>query len=185
MEDSKIIGLYFDRNEDAILETKKKYGGSLVRICQNIVKSRPDAEECENDTYLHAWNAIPPQKPVNFFAWLVKVGRNLCYTRLRDKSALKHSAAVASLSEEMAECLPDPLSIDRVIADRDAVRIIERYLLSQEKERRFLFVRRYFYGDDHAEIARLSGKSTGSVRVTLCRMREEIREILIKEGFEP
>ena len=185
MEDITIVQLFMDRNEAAISCTSQKYGDRLRSIAFGITRDTLTAEECENDTYLHAWKAIPPQKPVNFFAWLVKVGRSLCYTRLREKSALKRSAAVASLSEEMAECLPDPLSIDRVIDDRAAVRIIERYLLSQEKERRFLFVRRYFYGDDHAEIARLSGKSTGSVRVTLCRMREEIREILIKEGIEP
>ena len=106
MEDEKIVQLYWDRDERAIPETAAKYGSYCTSIAQNILGSAEDAEECVNDTYLGAWNAIPPARPAHFFAFLAKLCRNLACNRLDWLNAAKRRADVVSLTDELAACVP-------------------------------------------------------------------------------
>ncbi len=183
MEDNEIIEAYFRRDESAISETKIKYGAHLNNLAFNIVKNREDAEECVSDTYVKAWNSIPPAKPAHFCSWLVRVTRNLCLNRIEEKKQGKRNAETVSLSEELAECLVSPDSVERSLDDRTAASVIDGYLDSCDKVSRFAFVRRYFFGDDYAQIARYTGKSKAAIRTLLYRMRGELRELLIKEGL--
>ena len=185
MEDREIVTMYEARDENAILETKIKYGQHLLNLGFNILKNRADAEECENDTYLRVWNRIPPTKPLNFFAWLMKIGRNICFRRLETKKREKRTAVIVELSDELAECFADPDTVEAQIERGLPIALIERYLDGQTREKQFLFTRRYFYGDSYADLARYSGKREGTVRTLLCRMRQEIRELLEEEGVGP
>ena len=183
MEDNQIIALYFSRDEDAIAETKSKYGAHLRNLSENILKDRGEAEECENDTYLRAWNSIPPTRPLNFFAWLLRVARNLSLNRLEVKKRVKHNAVLVELSEELADCLTDPNgTVETAAEGREVERLIDGWLDWQDEMKRFIFLRRYFYGDELSEIARYTGKTQAAVRQILCRMRGELRELLNEKG---
>ena len=183
MEDSDIIAAYFRRDENAITETKNKYGAHLYNLAFNMVKNREDAEECESDTYVKAWNSIPPTKPVHFCAWLVRVTRNLCLNRIGEKKQGRRNAETVSLSEELEECLVSPDGVERSLDDATAARVIDGYLDACDRISRFAFVRRYFFGDDYGQIAHYTGKSKAAIRMLLYRMRGELRELLIKEGL--
>ena len=183
MEDSDIIEAYFRRDEDAIAETKVKYGPHLYNLSFNIVKNREDAEECESDTYMKAWNSIPPARPAFLCAWLSKITRNLSLDRLKEKRQARHDAVTVAISEEMAECIASPDGIEQTLDDCTLERVINTYLESCDKIRRFAFVRRYYFGDDYGEIAKYTGKTKNNVRTMLYRMRRELRELLEKEGI--
>ena len=185
MEDNQILDLYFSRDEDAIAETKSKYGAHLRNLSENILKDRGEAEECESDTYLRAWNSIPPTRPLNFFAWLIRVARNLSLKRLEVKKRVKHNAVLVELSEELADCLTDPNgTVEAAVEGREVERLIDGWLDWQDEMKRFIFLRRYFYGDDISDIARCAGKTQAAVRQILCRMRGEIKEMLNEKGVE-
>lgn len=183
MEDSDIIEAYFRRDEEAITGTKVKYGPHLYNLSFNIVKNREDAEECENDTYMKAWESIPPARPAFLCAWLAKITRNLSLNRLKEKKRAKHNADTVAITEEMAECLASPDGIERTLDDRTVERVVNAYLESCDKTRRFVFVRRYYFGDGYGEIAKYTGKTKGNVRTLLYRMRGELRDLLEKEGI--
>ena len=183
MEDSDIIEAYFRRDESAITETKAKYGAHLYDLSFNILRNREDAEECESDTYVKAWNSIPPARPVFLCAWLVKITRNLSLNRLKEKKQARHDADTVAITEEMAECLASPDGIERTFDDRTVVRVVNAYLERCDKTHRFIFVRRYYFGDGYEEIAKYTGKTKNNVRTMLYRMRGELRELLEKEGI--
>ncbi|MCQ2425820.1 MAG: RNA polymerase sigma factor [Lachnospiraceae bacterium] len=183
MEDADIIEAYFRRDEDAITETKVKFGPHLYNLSFNILKNREDAEECENDTYVKAWNSIPPARPAFLCAWLAKIARNLSFDRLKEKRQARHDADTVTISEEMAECIAAPDGIERIIDDRTFDRVVNAYLESCDKVHRFAFVRRYYFGDGYEEIAKYTGKTKNNVRTMLYRMRGELRELLEKEGI--
>ncbi len=180
--DPEIVALYFSRDESAVSETKFLYGAHLINLACNLLKSREDAEECVNDAYLKAWNSIPPSNPKDLLAWLARVTRNLCFDRLRENRVRKRSASVSTLSEELAESLPSEEGVERVYEDRQVRRIINAFLERQSPERRFAFVRRYFYGDEYRDIAHYLGKTSGTVRALLHRMRIELKDVLESEG---
>ncbi len=185
MEDRELLALYESRDEDAIRKTKTEYGARLLGIALNVLKNRQDAEECVNDAYLRAWNSIPPEKPVPFFPWLAKVTRNLSLGALEKKNAGKRSARLVELTDELGECFPSDEGVERSFDALTVRKVLNDYLNEQSEERKFLFVRRYFYGDGYAEIARWAGKTQGSVRSVLFRMRGELRQRLEREGIEP
>ena len=185
MEDGELLALYEKRDEDAVAMTKAEYGAHLIGISLNIVKNPQDAEECVNDTYLRAWNLIPPERPLPFFPWLAKVTRNLSLSLLEKKNAQKRSATLVELTEELGECFPSDEEVERSFDALTVRRVLDAYLGEQSEERSFLFVRRYFYGDSFADIARWAGKTPGSVRSVLFRMRGELRQRLEQEGIEP
>ena len=152
MNDEQIIQLFFTRNEDAIRQTDDRYGAKLTRLSENIVGSREDAQECVNDTYLKAWNTIPPTKPVHFFAYLAKICRHLAFDRLDWNNAAKRKAEVVALTQEMEECIPGQWQ-ETDVRSAEISRLVGSFLWKQTADNRMIFIRRYWFGDSVSEIA--------------------------------
>ena len=184
MEDFKIIELFFERNENAIRETETKYGRYLSKIAYNILFDSEDSKECVNDTYMKAWNTIPPQKPNVLSTFLGKIIRHLAIDVFRKKHAEKrgNSEFVLSLSE-LDECIPDKFSAEKVFEERELSESINRFLSSLSKENRDIFVCRYFYSDSIKEIASFFASSESKIKSSLFRSRKALKEHLEKEGF--
>ena len=183
MEDSKILELYFARNEDAIQHTDDTYGRRLYHLADSIVKNGQDAEESVSDTYMQAWNTIPPQKPRHFFAYLAKICRNFALKKLDWHHAAKRNAEVVSLTEEMEMCIPDQ-SRDRELEARELGMLLDRFLRTLTPENQMIFLRRYWYVDTIAEIAARYGISESAVQMRLNRTREKMCTYLEKEGIK-
>ena len=182
MEDSKIIELYFARNEDAIRHTDATYGRSLFSLADNIVRNDQDAEESVNDTYLRVWNTIPPQKPRHFFAYLATICRRFALDRLDWKAAAKRKAEVVSLTQEMEQCIPDR-SHERKLEGEEIGGVLNRFLDSISLESRLIFMRRYWYTDSIQEIAARYNISQSKVKTQLHRTRNKLQLFLESEGI--
>ena len=182
MEDKQIIDLFFARNEDAIQHTADAYGNRLFVLADNIVRNDQDAEESVSDTYLKAWDTIPPQKPNHFFAYLAKICRHFALGRLDWKNAAKRKAEVVSLTQEMELCIPDNRR-DAELEGKELGRILSTFLRTLTLENRMVFVRRYWYVDTVADIATRYGISENAVMTRLSRTRDKLRVYLKKEGI--
>lgn len=182
MEDSKILDLFFTRNEDAIRYTDDTYGRRLHHLAQNIVKNEQDAQESVSDTYLKAWDTIPPQRPQYFFAYLAKICRNFALKKLDWKNAAKRNAEVVSLSEEMESCIPDK-ALDRELEAIELSMVLDRFLRTLTPENQMVFLRRYWYADTIAQIAARYGISESAVLMRLNRTRAKLCAYLKKEGI--
>lgn len=182
MEDTKIIELYWRRNQDAITETDRSYGRRLNALAENILKNREDAEESVNDTYLKAWETIPPQRPNYFFAYLAKICRFFAFGRLDWKQAAKRQAEVVALTEEMELCIPDRRREDE-LAGKEIGRAINAFLADLTVENRLIFMRRYWYCETIAEISERYQISQSKVKTRLHRLRSQLSQHLEKEGI--
>ena len=180
-EDEQIVQMYFARKEQAIVQTEQKYGAKLQNFAAGILKNREDAEECVNDTYLKAWNSIPPNHPRYLFAYLAKICRNLAFGKLDYKNADKRNARIVELTAEMELCIPGSLQ-DQVMDEKELGRIFSEFLKRLPKQKRLLFVRRYWYMDSIAKIAECFHLSESNVKTTLFRTRKEFKKYLEKEG---
>lgn len=184
MEDEKIIRLYFEREEQAITETGKKYGSYCRSIAFNVLHSHEDAEECVSDTYLRAWNAIPPAKPSCLRAFLGRITRNLSITRWEAQRAQKRGGGrIQILLSELEECLSGEHRVDDHMDTQAITRTIERFLQNQKQENRQLFVRRYYYGDSVKRLSGMFGLPENTVKSRLSRLRIGLRAALLKEGI--
>lgn len=185
MEDSRIIELYWQRDESAIRETDERYGPFLLTIAQNILADREDSRESVNDTYLRAWETMPPQKPGVLSAFLAKITRTVSIDRLRRRTAQKRAGGAYTLSlEELGECVSggdDPVDEAETRALADAIGV---YLRRLTPDARRAFVCRYFYVEPLEEIARRQGCSVSRVKSMLHRTRQGLRRYLSEEGFE-
>ena len=181
MDDKRIIDLYFARDELAIDETRVKYGKLLEHIALNILNSHEDSEECVNDTYMKAWQSMPPTRPNILSAFLCKITRNLSINRYIQNRARRKGLSADAVFEEIAECIPDTSGpISDTIALRDA---INGFLARLPETARKIFVKRYFYMMSVKEIA-LEFKITANyVKVSLLRTREKFKEHLEKAGI--
>ena len=183
MEDGKIIDLYWARSEEAIHETSKKYGTFLNTVAWNILRSRDDAEECVNDTYLRTWNAIPPARPGAFRTWLSRITRNLSLDRWKQLRAQKRGGDDTELLlGELDACVPAPHGTEQMLEDQAIAAVISAFLRRQTAENRIIFLRRYWYGQDIAAIAQSLGCSQGKVKSSLFRTRNALRTCLEEEG---
>lgn len=180
MDDNKIIELYFERDENAISQTKECYGERLKALAYRILCNKEDAEECENDTYLKAWDTIPPQKPKYFFAYLAKICRNTALHMAEKAQAQKRNAVVVEMTKELSECLPDSKYIEQT-AEKELSEVIGAFLKSVSQENRIIFIRRYFMTEPVADIAKILGISESKVKSSLFRTRNKLREYLSKE----
>ena len=181
MEDQEIIQLYWDRNEQAIRETEAAYGGRLNAYACRIVNTREDAQECVSDTYLAAWNSIPPQRPQYFFSYLAKICRNFCFGRLDWMNAAKRKAEVVTLTREMELCIPDR-TLERKLEGEELGALLNRFLSTISRENRMIFLRRYWYADSIEEIAGRYHFSQSKVKTSLFRTRSKLYTFLEKEG---
>lgn len=184
MNDKELIDLYNARNEDAIKLTAEKYGARLRMISYSVTSDAQSAEECENDTYLYAWNDIPPNDPGSyFFSYLACIVRHLSIDCCRKRSALNRSAYIVELSEELQDCLPSSFDLEKSLETKALGEAISRFLRSQSEEKRVIFVRRYFYMDSISAIAARLSIGESKVKTTLLRQRKNLREYLLKEGY--
>ena len=178
--DERIIELFFERSEQAIRELDSKYGKLCHTLSYNIVNDRQDAEECVNDAYLGAWNAIPPAKPNPLQAYICRIVRNLSLKRYYRKEAAKRSSAYEVAMEELEPYLSAPDTVEAEIETKELARIIERFLDSLSEENNVIFVRRYWFMDSYAEIAKRVGLSEKNVSVRLTRIRQQLKEYLME-----
>ena len=180
MEDSGIIKLYFDRNEEAIPATAEKYGAYCMAVSKNILGSNEDAEECVNDAYVGTWNAIPPAKPGSLCAFVCKIVRNISLKRYEQNTAAKRNSYYDVAMEELEDCLAVAATAEEEIAESELTGIIESFLDSLSKENRVIFLRRYWFSDTYADIAKQVGLTEKNVSVRLTRIRKELREYLLE-----
>lgn len=185
MDDERIVALFLRRDESALGATALKYGQQLRAIAYNLLRDRGAAEECENDTYMSAWSAIPPHEPWGYlFPFLAKITRRLAIDAARARSRQKRCAPLVELTQELEQCLPSSSDTPREV---DGVLLMEKvgaYLRTLPEERRNMFIRRYWYLDSVKEVAAFFGATQGRVKTTLHRVRRDLREYLIKEGYE-
>ncbi len=181
MEDYQIVNLYWERSESAISETDTKYGRMLTGISSSLVSTKEDAEECVSDTYLAAWNAMPSDRPVYLGAYLSKIVRRLSIDRFRAQSSQKRGGA-GMFCEELCECIPSRSSVEGEYDERQLSDSINRYLYSLDEEKRYVFVRRYFYSDPIESIALSLGVSSGKIKTLLFRVRAGLKKHLEREG---
>lgn len=178
MEDAQIIELFFARSEDAISELDKKYGKLCHKLADNILASAQDAEECVNDAYLSTWHAIPPQRPESLPAFVGTLVRRCSITRYRANTAMKRNSHYDMCMEELETFLASPQqAMEEHYAARELAAAIERFLDTQSKENRVLFMRRYWYADSFAEIGKLLGITEGNARAFFRRHERDRREI--------
>lgn len=184
MDDNKIVELYLLRDETAIKQTTEKFGSRLRSLAYRIVNDRQTAEECENDTYMEAWNTIPPHEPRSYlYAFLARITRHISLNCCRDRSRLKRSAFICELSAEMEQCIPAPDDIACRVDDLALGEAINGFLSTLAEEKRKIFIRRYWYLDSIADISKCFALSESKVKTTLFRCRNQFREYLEKEGF--
>lgn len=183
MEDEKIIELYFERNESAIYKTAEKYGNYLYKIAFNILSDNEDSEESVNDTYMSAWNTIPPEKPNVFSAFLSKITRYISLNRYRAKKTEKRGGGEVDVAfEEIEECVPDKSDIYDEIETKELAKMISDYLKNLPETERKIFVCRYYYLDSLSDISKQFGFSQSKIASMLHRTRKKILSHLKKEG---
>lgn len=184
MEDSKIVELYWQKNENAIKETDQKYGAYCFAIADNILHNKEDSEECVNDTWINAWNAMPPQKPTKLKMFLAKITRNISFNRFNARSAEKRGGGeIVLVLDELAECLASESDVASEFEARELGRCIRSFVRSLPERERNVFLRRYFFTDSVAQIARKYGLTENNVMVILSRTRTKLKTYLIKERF--
>lgn len=185
MDEKQIIDLYWARSERAIDETARKYGKFCHCIAYNILANYQDSEECVNDTYLQTWNAIPPQRPSRLSAFLGKITRNLALKQYEKSTAQKRGGGQVPLAlEELAECIPDPNSMERMVDDRILAELFNGFLADLPAEARKIFLRRYWNLSSVKEIAEAYGMTESKVKMSLMRTRGKLRSFLEQEGIE-
>ena len=183
MDERGIFALFHARDEQAIAECERKYGAACLRIAENILGSREDAEECVSDTWLRAWKSVPADPPRKLGAYLTAVTRNIALDRLRMREADKRGGGEADRClDELADILPSgdaPPETEVLLRD-----LMTRFVLSLGPEEREIFLFRYRNVETVAEIARITGKSPGAVKIALFRCRKKLRDYLKKEGID-
>ena len=182
MEDKRIIELYFERSEKAIEETGKKYGAYISSVAFSILASNEDTEEVVNDTYVRAWNSIPPQKPNKLGAFLATVARNLALDRYEARCRERENIAAEAVLDELAECLPDSdgISVIDEVVLREAV---NSFLESLSEQTRTVFLRRYWYMLPISKVAKLSDMNEATVKTILHRTRKSFKAHLEAKGI--
>lgn len=184
MDDNKIVDLYWKRSDTAIKETANRFGPYCFKIAKNILWDLEDSEECVNDTYLKAWAVIPPQRPNKLSAFLAKITRNLAINRLKERNALKRGAGEFEPSlDELIPFIPNSNGLEEELDINFLTAGINRFLKSQSREARSLFVCRYFYCDPIEDIAQQFGFSQSKVKSNLFRTRKRLKDFLEKEGI--
>ena len=182
MDDIMIIDLYWRRDEDAIAHTARKYGAYCHSIAFNILRCREDAEECVNDTYQQAWTSIPPERPSRFKTWLGVVTRNLTINLWNKNHARKRYDEFTILLSELDDCVPSSESVEQAADTRALGALVELWLAEQPEADRKLFMRRYWYGESVAAIAKSKGIKANALTQKLYRMRRDLKAHLGREG---
>lgn len=184
MDDQEIIALYWAREEDAIRETCGKYAPLCRSIVGRILASREDGEECLNDTWLGLWNAIPPQRPRRFAAFVARVARNLALKRYDYVTAARRSPEAVRSLEELGDCVSGRETVESEVENRRTEEAISAFLRGLEEEKRTVFLLRYWHFMTVGDICRRTGFGESRVKSMLSRTRRKLREHLEQEGIE-
>lgn len=184
MEDEKIIGLYWERSEDAITATSAKYGKLFFCIASNILLNYEDSEECVNDTYLGLWNAIPTERPSPFSVFASRITRNLALKKYEYLSAEKRNPEAAYSFEELGDCVSGKESVENEVENRRIEQLIDTFLWQIGEEKRTVFLRRYWYFDSIQAICDRTGYSQSKIKSMLFYTRQKLRSYLESEGIE-
>ncbi len=183
MDDKGIIALFFARDEKAIAQSDVKYGQYCRTISFNILYDHQDAEECTNDTYLQAWNTIPPTKPESLKAYLGRIVRNISLNKFKSRQTQKRkSDEFTAAYDELENVLSSGQSINELIDEIHLKDLIETFLDKQTKENRKIFIARYWYFESIAEISTRLGVSESKTKMSLLRTRNSLRNFLEQEG---
>lgn len=181
MEDGQIIELFFARDQQAITEVDTKYGGVCRKLSYQILNDPLDAEECVNDAYLGAWNAIPPARPNPLLTFLCRIVRNLSIKRYHANTAVKRNSCYdVALSEVAREVTAS--TVEEEVEAKALARLIETFLDSLSVENRVIFMRRYWFSDSYEAIAQRVGLTEKNVSVRLTRLRRRLKVYLAGEG---
>ena len=184
MKDAEILDLYWGREEQAIYETQKTYGNYCYSIAWNILYSKEDSDECVNDTWLRAWNAIPPRRPGRLALFLGTITRNLSLDRWKERHAMKRGKGEMEIAlDELAECVPAAHDTQAEVEAAELERLVNDFLRGLPERECNIFLRRYWYGDSMEDAARRLGWSVSKTKSALFRARNRLREQLKKEGF--
>lgn len=183
MDDSKIIEMFYERSEQAIVELSQKYGSILKKVAGNILNDKRDVEECVNDAYLGAWNTIPPQNPNPLISYVCRIVRNLALKKYHSNTATKRNSIYDAALEELENCFSLSSSAEEEFNAIETAHIIDEFLETLDRENRVMFVRRYWYSDSIADIAELFRTSNHIVSIRLARIRAKLKKYLIKKGI--
>ena len=184
MNDNEIIDLYWARSEQAIAETDAKYGNYLKAVAMRILPAYEDAEESVNDTYMRAWNAMPPQRPSVLRLFLGKITRRLSLNRVREKNAEKRGGGeLPAVLDELAECVPSGQNVENEILAKDLAKTIADFTAKLPADERRIFILRIYELMPVREVAERLSFSESKVKTTLSRTRKKLAEVLIKEGY--
>lgn len=184
MDDESIVSLYWQRSESAIAETETKYGAYCRSIAFNMLRVNEDAEECVADTWLSAWNTMPPQRPDRLSLFLGRITRNGALDRLRARMSRKRGGGAVTLPlDELGECVPAGSGVEKELEDKEIAAVISRWLRGLPDEKRRVFVRRYWYFESVDDIARRFGFSHAKTTSMLHRLRLELKKTLETEGI--
>lgn len=183
MEDSRIVELYWLRDESAIAETANKYGSFCNKIAKNILTVKEDVEECVNDVYHKAWDSIPPQRPEKLGAWLGKVVRNTAINIWNSNHAQRRYAGITKLLDELEDCIPSTHSVESSAGEGELTAVINSWLMSLDSCDRVLFMRRYWYGEPLKTLEHEYGMTHGKMAKRMFLLRTRLREAIEKEGY--
>lgn len=184
MKDNQIVELYWQKNTDAITETNNKYGVYCFAIANNILHNKEDSEECVNDTWLNAWNAIPPQKPRKLQIFLARITRNLSFNRFNARTAEKRGGGeIILVLDELAECIASESDVESAYVAKELGQSIKLFIRALPERDGNVFVRRYFFTESTAVIAKRYGLTENNVMVILSRTRKKLKTQLMNEGY--
>jgi len=184
MTDVQIIDLYWNRDEDAIMQSDLKYGSYCRKIAYNILCSIEDTNECVNDTWFRTWENIPPQRPNSLSAFFGRIIRNLSISRYRANHAKKRYDGITTLLSELEDCIPSNISTEKTVELKLLTEIIEKWLTTLSKDDRALFLRRYWYGDAVKTLAKECGTSENQTAKRMFRLRNDLKTVLEQEGID-
>ncbi len=184
LTDTELIQRFFDRDEDVLADVKAHYGAYLFTVANNILQNIEESEECVNDTYLSAWQKIPPHRPLTLLTFLTKITRGHAIDRWRYRKSLKQGGGHYTLPlEELADVIAGSEDLATSVEVSELAASLSKFLAAENSLVRRVFICRYFYCDSIAEIARMLGRSEGSIKAMLHRSRARLRKALVKEGW--
>jgi len=183
LQDHEIIALFFERSEQAITELMRKYGAAIKNVASNILKDAQDAEEAVSDTYLTVWNRIPPAKPKYLGAYACRISRNLSLKRFYANTAEKRNSYYDVALDELEETIPALSTVESAYDAKELTQYLNQFLKNLNREDRYMFLRRYWFGDKIGDIADQLNITPHKVSVHLFRLRQKLQEYLKKEGM--
>lgn len=184
MRDDEILALFFARSEQAIRQVQRQFGAYCFSTANRILRSREDCEECVNETWLRAWQTIPPKKPDNLKLYLASITRNLAFSRYRCQNADRRGGGeIPAILDELSECVDASATPEENMILKEMGAVINEFLAKLPERDRDVFLRRYFFAESTREIAERYGMREGNASVILTRVRKKLRKHLIREGY--